>query len=175
MIVHFDFVAVRDSSCLRVMCVAGEMATSVDGMHPTRMHSCLLVHVKTVIIHFDFVTVRNSSCGKVMFLHLSVILFMGGGMHDRGVCMARGHAWQGACVAGVYVAGACMAGGVCGGVVRGRRDSHCKGRYASYWNAFLFTSKNRDRTLQLCLLVKNVIVHFDFVYNLSYLFRIFLC
>ena len=51
-----------------------------------------------------------------MFLHLSVILFMGGGM------CGRGHAWQGgmhgrgACVAGTCVAGgmhgrgACMAG-----------------------------------------------------------------
>ena len=31
--------------------------------------------------------------------------------------MARGHVWQ--------------------GDVRGRRDGHCSGRYASYWNAFL--------------------------------------
>ena len=31
--------------------------------------------------------------------------------------------------------GACVAGG---GGVRGRRDGHCSGRYASYWNAFLF-------------------------------------
>ena len=28
-----------------------------------------------------------------------------------------------------------MAGG---GGVRGRREGHCSGRYASYWNAFLF-------------------------------------
>ena len=42
--------------------------------------------------------------------------------------------------------GACMAGGMHdqsyawpgGGGVRGRRDGHCRGRYASYWNAFLF-------------------------------------
>ena len=25
------------------------------------------------------------------------------------------------------------------GGVRGRRDSHCSGRYASYWNAFLLS------------------------------------
>ena len=30
---------------------------------------------------------------------------------------------------------ACMAGGM-----RGMRDGHCRGRYASYWNAFLFQS-----------------------------------
>ena len=29
-----------------------------------------------------------------------------------------------------------LGGGVAGGV-RGRRDGHCSGRYASYWNAFL--------------------------------------
>ena len=62
----------------------------------------------------------------------------GGGIHGRGVaggihgrvCVAEGHAWQGACVAG----------GMCGrgGGMHGRRDSHCSGRYASYWNAFLF-------------------------------------
>ena len=28
--------------------------------------------------------------------------------------------------------------GVGGGAVRGRKDGHCSGRYASYWNAFLF-------------------------------------
>ena len=39
-----------------------------------------------------------------------------------GVYMAGGHAWQ----------GACLAGGV-----RGRRNGHCSGRYASYYNAFL--------------------------------------
>ena len=29
-------------------------------------------------------------------------------------------------------------GGVRGGGVRGRRDGHSSGRYASYWNTFLF-------------------------------------
>ena len=38
----------------------------------------------------------------------------GGG---EGACVVRvGHAWQG----------------------WGRRDGHCSGRYASYWNAFLY-------------------------------------
>ena len=37
----------------------------------------------------------------------------------------------GACVAGV-----CMVVGA----MRGRRDGHCSGRYAFYWNAFLFWS-----------------------------------
>ena len=45
---------------------------------------------------------------------------MAGGMHGREACMAGGHAWQ------VGMHG------------RGQRDSHCSGRYGSYWNAFLF-------------------------------------
>ena len=58
-------------------------------------------------------------------------------MHVEGVCMARGTCMarehggmhgKGACMIGVYVAG-----GVCS-----RRDGHCSGWYASYWNAFLF-------------------------------------
>ena len=69
------------------------------------------------------------SCGKVMSSQASVILFTGGG----------GRAWR---EEGVHVRGggmhgreACMAVG--GEGVRDRRDGHCSGRYASYWNAFL--------------------------------------
>ena len=64
-----------------------------------------------------------------------------GGMHGRGVCMV-GHA---ACMVG---GGMCGGGHVRqrgvhgGGGVRGRRDGHYSGRYASYWNAFLFIKKN---------------------------------
>ena len=101
------------------------------------------------------VTVRNSSCRNVMFSQVSVILSTGDmhgeGRHTwqrgghawwRGACMAKGgghawwrrgmhvreFAWQGACVAG----GCAWQGGMCG-----RRDSHCSGPYASYWNALL--------------------------------------
>ena len=63
----------------------------------------------------------------------------------RGGCTAGLGMWQGACMVegawqgGVYGRWACMVGGVHGkgGGVRGRRDGHCSGRYASYWNAFL--------------------------------------
>ena len=41
-----------------------------------------------------------------------------GGMHDIGGCVAGGHVWL-------------------GGGMHGRRDDHCSGWYASYWNAFL--------------------------------------
>ena len=107
------------------------------------------------------VTVRNSSCRNVMFSQVSVILSTGGHAWWREACMAKGgtcmvkgacmakgghawqrgghawwrrgmhgreFAWQGACVAG----GCAWQGGMCG-----RRDGHCSGRYASYWNALL--------------------------------------
>ena len=71
-----------------------------------------------------------------------------GCVHGRGACVARGagmarergHAWWETCM-GVYVARGAMHGrGACmvAGGMRGRRDGHCCGRYASYWNAFLF-------------------------------------
>ena len=43
-------------------------------------------------------------------------------MHGMGVCMAGGHVWQG----GMHGKG-------------GRRDGHCSGRTALYWNAFLLS------------------------------------
>ena len=49
-------------------------------------------------------------------------------MHGRGVMHGREHG-RGMCGWGV-----CMAGWG----VRGRTDGHYSGRYASYWNAFLF-------------------------------------
>ena len=54
---------------------------------------------------------------------------MAGGMRDRGPCVAGGH------VVGRHACqGVCMAGGsMCG-----RRNGHCSGQYASYWNAFFF-------------------------------------
>ena len=57
----------------------------------------------------------------------------GGGMHGGGgACVAGGHAWQG-CVVGEAYGG--------GGIMHGRRDGHCSGLYASYWNAFLLKNK----------------------------------
>ena len=50
------------------------------------------------------------------------------GVSMAEACMAGGCAWQGA----MHDRGACVAGGV-----RARRDGHCSGRYASFWNAFL--------------------------------------
>ena len=68
---------------------------------------------------------RNS--GKVMFLHLSVSHSVRGG----GQRAWWGHMWR--------------------GDIHDRGNSHCSGRYASYWNAFLFdkilptTAGKKDR------------------------------
>ena len=63
---------------------------------------------------------------KVIFLHLSVILFTGG-VPARGVPASRGCAcsWGDACSRS-------------GCLVETPPDGYCCGRYASYWNAFLF-------------------------------------
>ena len=64
-------------------------------------------------------------------------------MCGGGCAWQGGHAWQGV-VGGMRGRGACMAGGTCmaggcawQGAMCGRRNGHCSGRYASYWNAFL--------------------------------------
>ena len=84
-------------------------------------------------------------------------LFMCGGGHVTLSIVAGGHVWQGrcmcdrrVCLAGGVSQGAYVAGGMNGGGARmcvyvhawqggarDRRDCHCSGRYASYWNAFL--------------------------------------
>ena len=99
------------------------------------------------------------SCGKVMFFtRICHCVHRGGG----GACMVGGHVWQGVrcgwqgvhggggirgrgtCGGGHVWQGVCMAGGcVAKGGMRGRRDGHCSGRYASYWNAFLSKVKVR--------------------------------
>ena len=56
----------------------------------------------------------------------------------KGVCMVKGgmHGEWSACMVKRDIHG--QQGCAWPGSVRGRRDSHCSGRYASYWNAFLF-------------------------------------
>ena len=68
-----------------------------------------------------------------------------GCMSDEGPCIVKVCIVKGVCMAGgmhgggihgkggVHGRGACVVGGM-----HGRRDGHCSGRYASYWNAFLF-------------------------------------
>ena len=60
----------------------------------------------------------------------------GGGMCSRGGMCGRGHAWQGGCMVGVFMAG----GHVWDAHPPGRyyKIGAMSGQYASYWNAFLF-------------------------------------
>ena len=53
-------------------------------------------------------------------------VYMVGGMHGGWVCVVCGGG-------SMRDRGPCMAGGM-----GGRRDGHCSGRYASYWNALLY-------------------------------------
>ena len=105
-----------------------EMATAADGTHPTGMHS------------YWFNYHPQTKFAKVMFLHLSV----SHSVHGGGACVVGGHAWQ----EGVWGV-ACMAGGVRGGGCARHACPHpnttrygrsMRGRYASYWNAFLLKS-----------------------------------
>ena len=82
------------------------------------------------VVHFF--TVHNE-VAKVMFLHMSVILFTGGGCYPSmpcsrspGGCLLRGDA----------------PGGGGGGGDPPQADAYCCGRYASYWNAFLLLKRN---------------------------------
>ena len=70
----------------------------------------------------------------------------GRGMHDGGACMAGGHAWQGACMVGASMVGGMhdrrhvwQAGPACHACPPDtmRYGRSMRGRYASYWNAFL--------------------------------------
>ena len=71
-----------------------------------------------------------------MFSQASVILSIGGGGCVAGLFIAGGSAWQGGVRGwGMHGRGAHVWRG--GGGVHGRRDGHCNGRHASYWNAFL--------------------------------------
>ena len=74
------------------------------------------------------------SWGKVMFLQASVILLTGGVCSWGGGDLLWGGAWSwGGLLPGGSAPGGCL-------VETPPRDGHCCGRYASYWNAFLFKS-----------------------------------
>ena len=65
-----------------------------------------------------------------------------GGMHGKGACVAgvwQGeHVWQGASMGERCHGGhAWQLRHAWHGGMHGRKDSHCSGQYASYWNAFL--------------------------------------
>ena len=131
-------------------------------------------------------TACNEVGAKVMFLHMSVILFMGGGVVSKHtLAVASQHALQQVSRGGVSrstprgeLRG--LAWGVSsptpGGVSRptpwGRgipacteaETSHgyCCGRYASYWNAFLFAIAWTEKITQYLMPYKShVSLHLD--------------
>ena len=101
-----------------------------------------------ILLECILVTIHKRSCGKVMFLQVSVILF-------TGVGVASQHALQVVSQHALQVSRPTPKGEL-EGLARGspgphlgdvsqhalmqtlRADGYCCGRYASYWNAFLF-------------------------------------
>ena len=91
-------------------------------------------HKSQEILFKEIVTACNEVGARLCFHRRA---WQGGACVAGGVCMAGGVcvAEGGSCVAGGY---AWQEGGAMhGGGMHGRRNGHCSGRYASYWNAFL--------------------------------------
>ena len=106
-------------------------------------------------LQIDIFTARKRSCGKVVFLQVSVILFTGGGVGIPACLAGPQGVGIPACLAGnqAHTQGGAWEvwrGGVSRPTPRGcipacteadpppPADGYCCGRYASYWNAFLF-------------------------------------
>ena len=99
-----------------------------------------------------------------MILHLCVILFMGGGglcpivhhrSHDRWVSVQGGLCLGGSFSRGLCSGGSLSKGGLCPGGFP-VRETPCmvmRGRYTSYWNAFLL--------LQIITSVKNISKNYE--------------
>ena len=100
-------------------------------------------------IDVAFLPVANEIWGKVIFLHLFVILFTGRGIAWSRGCLvpggvpdSRGVCSQGFCSQGDAWSGGCVLPGVpgpWGAWLRPPSPRQLLLRYASYWNAFLFT------------------------------------
>ena len=101
--------------------LAGRVMSRYHGIYQ-EMAPCINKRHKT--IDRDSVrifTVRKRSCGKVMLLHLSV----SHSVHRRG----GGSVWGG-CV--------CVYPSMHWADTTPLPDGHCSGRYASYWNVYLY-------------------------------------
>ena len=79
--------------------------------------------VYRVVHTLGIITIRNSSCGKVMFSQASVILSTEGRRIPSGQTPPAGQTSLRQTPPSRHPP---------------PRDSHCSGRYASYWNAFLY-------------------------------------
>ena len=120
---------------------------------------------------------------------------MAGGLSGGGgACMVGGHAWQRPRVAGamhggghawwgrawqgdMHGRGACVAGGMRGmhttafPPARSYEIRSMSGRYASFWNAYLFSSRNAKKQLVpcfiLCLFLDSFYNFFIFYVNIT--------
>ena len=100
-----------------------------------------------------FINLTQRSCGKVMFLHLSVILFMGGGslsvpgVSVQGrVSLSRGVSVQGGLCPG---RGSLSGGGLCPGGVCQRGGTHPTGMHSCCFIVYL-TWSNFVLSLMSC-------------------------
>ena len=106
---------------------------------------------------FTIITACNSSCGKVMFSQVCVknSVHRWGRMYLPSGCLPDGRmsAWGRGCLPRVF----CLGGGQTRPKYCGIRSTI--GRYASYWNAFLF--KIMSQKCSLNWLKSGDIFHFD--------------
>ena len=96
-----------------------------------QLSTAIVIFASILIFKSPLFTVRKRSCGKVMFLHLSVSHSV-----HKGGCLPQ-------CMLGYTPSPGQTPPPAWAGTPPGRHppppaDVHCSGRYASYWNAFLF-------------------------------------
>ena len=103
--------------------------------------SFLSPSVKNVFVVLSFYYRSQRSCGKVMFLHVSVILgrhppWQADTPHQADTSPDRADTFP---LADRHPPGRHLPWQADTSPLAGRhpRDGHCRGRYASYWNAFL--------------------------------------
>ena len=101
-----------------------------------QLSTAIVIFASILIFKSPLFTVRKRSCGRVMFLHLSV----SHSVHKVVSASVR---------AGIHPLPRADTPSRLGRHPPGRHppspaDGHCSGRYASYWNAFLFESVSTE-------------------------------
>ena len=145
----FYHVCVHTHTHTHTLCVVPLLQVTVALRAPDTDPSCT---------HTHYIYRPQRSCAKVIFLHVCVILSTAGCACPGGMCARGCVCTQGPCVprvGGVHAQGGvhargwgvCVPGCVCMPVGHGthappthttRYGWSMRGRYASYWNAFLF-------------------------------------
>ena len=103
------------------------MSGELEAMRKRQLVTEKELNATREVLRIGTFTGRKRSCGKVMFLHLSVIMFTGGGgVHPR---------WED------FPLGRQPPGRRPQGDTHPPRDGHCSVRYASYWHAQYICTK----------------------------------